>query len=171
MTNTQKSVAISMALGLLISIVSMYLSKFIHIEELTLEGRLMLLAKALIAPAIFIFFCVANIASHRFNSKIDIDASIGQVDSFICIEKQRVLQNTLEQSVLASITYIIWTIIAPENWLGLLVVNPLLFAIGRILFILFHKNGAKGRAIGFVLTFYPTVLLLLIEVVLLFFKR
>ena len=41
----------------------------------------------------------------------------------------------------------------------------LLFVIGRIAFFAGYARGAPARALGFALTFYPTVLLLLAALV------
>jgi hypothetical protein len=32
-----------------------------------------------------------------------------------------------------------------------------MFGLGRLLFLLFYARGAPARALGFTLTFYPTV--------------
>jgi uncharacterized membrane protein YecN with MAPEG domain len=37
----------------------------------------------------------------------------------------------------------------------------ILFAVGRLLFWIGYRRGAAGRAFGFALTFYPSVLALL----------
>lgn len=69
-----------------------------------------------------------------------------------------ILQNTLEQLVLAAAVYH-----ALEAALGAasgvyLATLVTLFSIGRFAFLVGYKNGAGSRAFGFGMTFYPTVL-------------
>jgi hypothetical protein len=70
---------------------------------------------------------------------------------------QTLIQNTLEQVVLAIPAYGAWLWLAPEGRRGLVIFCAGLFGLGRLLFFLFYKYGAPARALGFTLTFYPTV--------------
>jgi uncharacterized membrane protein YecN with MAPEG domain len=72
------------------------------------------------------------------------------------------LQNTLEQSCLAFPIYIAAPIVAPAALLPLVPAAATMFFVGRLLFFAGYANGAPSRAYGFALTFYPTVLLLLL---------
>lgn len=123
---------------------------------------------ALLALGLCLTFCIGRMATHRFLSPEDIDGDPRRSDSPKGLELQKILQNTLEQVVLAAIAYTIWPTLAPEKWLGVLLVAPVLFVLGRILFITRHSHGATGRAFGFALTFYPTVLLLFAELAIAF---
>jgi len=67
-----------------------------------------------------------------------------------------VLQNTLEQSVLAVAAYVIWSAVMPLRWLRAIPPAAVLFCLGRVLFTTGYDRGASGRAMGFGLTAYPT---------------
>ena len=69
------------------------------------------------------------------------------------------MQNTFERAVLAIITHLI---VAATFNRSIVMVKVLasMFGIGRLLFWVGYKHGARGRAFGFALTFYPSVLAL-----------
>ena len=48
----------------------------------------------------------------------------------------------------------------PHGWLASIPAAAILFLIGRILFSRGYERGAAARAIGFGLTFYPSVLMI-----------
>jgi MAPEG family len=79
---------------------------------------------------------------------------------------QALLQNTLEQSCLALPVYIATSIVAPAALLPVVPAAAVMFLVGRLFFFAGYANGAPARAYGFGLTFYPTVLLLLLLVAL-----
>ncbi|WP_242482515.1 MAPEG family protein [Thiocystis violacea] len=74
---------------------------------------------------------------------------------------QTLLQNTLEQFSIALIAYLSWAVAMPAAWMSVIPLAAMTFAIGRILFFAGYKKGAPSRALGFTLTFYPSVLMLL----------
>lgn len=74
---------------------------------------------------------------------------------------QAVLQNTLEQTVLAAIVQAAWIQMASSQWLPVANVAAILFIAGRALFATGYRKGAPARAFGFGLTFYPSVVLLM----------
>ena len=78
---------------------------------------------------------------------------------------QSILQNTLEQSVLAVFVHSIWVVVMPVSWATAVLAAAIMFFAGRALFTFSYEKGAPSRAIGFVLTFYPSVLMLAIIVV------
>ncbi len=49
----------------------------------------------------------------------------------------------------------------PGPALGTITGAVILFAIGRVLFIVGYDRGAGSRALGFTLTFYPTAFMLM----------
>ena len=163
LSNKQKIVLLFALAGLVVSALLLCSSILIPVNETTSGGRTALLASALLALGLCLVFCIGRMATHRFLSPEDIDGDPKRSDSPKGVELQKILQNTLEQTVLAALAYTIWAATAPDHWLGALLVAPAIFLAGRILFIVLHGRGATGRAIGFALTFYPTVLLLLVE--------
>lgn len=70
------------------------------------------------------------------------------------------IQNTVEQTVLAIPAYLGGALLLPEPWLGTVGAAAVLFVIGRLAFARGLNEGAAGRAFGFALTFLPTLALL-----------
>ena len=70
---------------------------------------------------------------------------------------QSIIQNTLEQSLVASMTYLAWSVLMPGNLLSVVPLASIAFGIGRLLFIVGYGYGAPARAVGFTLSFYVTV--------------
>ena len=109
--------------------------------------------------------CIADIAKKRFfHTDIIGGAAYDTPGSAIAADKA-VLQNTLEQTVLAVIAYHGLAAVAPGLAPVLLPVLVSLFLLGRLFFITGYRKGAGGRAFGFALTFYPTVAAYLIFIV------
>ncbi len=78
---------------------------------------------------------------------------------------QAILQNTLEQTVLAAMVHAIYILCLPDSVLVLQRVAVIVFFIGRILFAHGYQNSTRGRAQGFALTILSTSILLAIEIV------
>lgn len=107
---------------------------------------------------------IAMIARHRFFTPQDIDGG-GLSDGTPRVRLlQAMLQNTLEQAVLAIGVHLIWASVMPAGWQAAIPAAAVLFAIGRILFWRGYASGAPSRAFGFTLTFYPSVGLLVLIV-------
>ena len=129
--------------------------------EDSLRGRLTLLASSLLLPGLTLMLCIGRIANHRFFTPADIDGSALTEGTPTARLLQSLLQNTLEQVVLALIAYVGASLLLPFNFLSLIPAAALMFLVGRILFIRGYAHGAESRAYGFALTFYSTVLLML----------
>lgn len=127
-----------------------------------LETKLNVLGSSLFLPTIFLVICIGRLAKHRFFTAEDIDGSALTQGTNTATLLQSLLQNTLEQLVITVCVYCMWCFTMPMGWLSILPLCSILFALGRIAFYLGYKKGAPSRAFGFALTFYPTVLLLLI---------
>lgn len=136
----------------------------------TLEGRLRLLAFSVLPLLVFFCISIGALARHRFFSAEDIDGSGLTVGTATAHQLQAVLQNTLEQTVLAAMAYLIFALMAPASWLILAPVGAGLFLVGRILFWRGYGTGAPGRAFGFALTFYSTIFIALPAVVFALFQ-
>jgi hypothetical protein len=107
-------------------------------------------------PMLTLVVAVGRVANHRFYTPEDIDGA-GLTDGTPQARLRRaILQNTLEQAVLAVAAYAIWTVVMPYGWLRSIIVAALLFVAGRLLFARGYARGAPGRALGFGLTAYPT---------------
>lgn len=107
-------------------------------------------------PALALMISIMRVANYRFASPQDIDGS-GLTNGTPAIQILRaVLQNTLEQALLAVLAYCIWSVTMPLRWLGVVPAAAVLFVTGRIFFARGYERGAAGRATGFGLTAYPT---------------
>lgn len=99
---------------------------------------------------------VANTARLRFQSPEDVDGSVAGHGSQRVRNAASVTQNTTEQSVLAVASHgaLAATFDAAR---GTIVACVILFSIGRLLFWMGYGGGATRRALGFALTYYPSV--------------
>ena len=107
-------------------------------------------------PILTLMVAIGRVANLRFYTPEDIDGA-GLTDGTPQARLHRaILQNTLEQAVLAVAAYAIWAVVMPHGWLRCIAVAALLFVAGRLLFARGYTRGAPGRALGFGLTAYPT---------------
>ncbi|MGJ3260428.1 MAG: MAPEG family protein [Rhodospirillales bacterium] len=102
---------------------------------------------------------IGNLARHRFFTPADIDGGGLTAGTERARVFQAVLQNTLEQAVIAVMAHLFWAAVMPFGAQAALPVAALLFVVGRICFAAGYAGGAGARAFGFALTFYPTVIL------------
>jgi hypothetical protein len=165
LSSQQQGVIRGMASGgaIAIGIVStgIWLNPLGYDPGLSSQQRLTVAAQSLLVPAIFLAFSIAKLAKHRFFTPENIDGGGLQRGSERAILLQSLLQNTLEQAVLASLAYASWAAIMPTRWLSVLPMAALSFGIGRALFFAGYREGAPSRALGFAMTFYPSALMLL----------
>jgi MAPEG family len=131
------------------------------------NARFSFAARSILFLGFWLMISIASLARHRFLTPEDIDGSGLTTGTNTAKMLQAVLQNTLEQTVLAGLTYGAFAALAPVSLLGALPAATLLFLCGRALFWYGYANGAASRALGFALTFYSTALLLLATTVLL----
>lgn len=127
-----------------------------------LSIRLSVLGISLILPTLFLMASIARLARFRFFSPDDIDGSGLTVGSHDATLLQSLLQNTLEQLVLAFGVYTAWCLLMPSSWLSAVPLCSILFALGRFCFFRGYNQGASARAFGFALTFYSTGILFLV---------
>ena len=112
---------------------------------------------------VWLLATIANVARLRFFSKRDIGGGGSESDTIKVREARAILQNTLEQVSLAVVAQLV--VVASFNPSGPLVAALVgLFAVGRLLFWIGYRQGARGRAFGFGLTFYPSVIALFASV-------
>jgi hypothetical protein len=125
------------------------------------------IAHALRWDVLLAFWLAANIAMlarHRFFTPEDIDGGGLSEGTQTAKVLQSVLQNTLEQVVLALSVHLIWAATMPWRWQAAIPAAAMLFFVGRALFWRGYARGAPARALGFALTFYPTVAMLVVAV-------
>ena len=130
--------------------------------------RLRLLAAALVLPGLTLMFCIGRLAKHRFFTPEDIDGGALTPGTATARLLQALLQNTLEQLVIAIIAYFSAGMLLAPKMLPLVPAAALMFTLGRVLFFRGYRNGAAHRAYGFALTFYSSVALMLVTVSMIF---
>jgi MAPEG family len=161
----QQAVVRRAPVALLIVVAAVSASGFIPSAALPADQPTARMAWALpwaILPLLALMVSIMRVANHRFATSEDIDGS-GLTAGTQKIQILRaVLQNTLEQTVLAVGGYLIGAVALPHGWLRVIPAAALLFVIGRILFAAGYARGSDGRALGFGLTAYPTFTLLVI---------
>ena len=108
---------------------------------------------------VWLALAIGNVARLRHSSEADINASLIEGGSAEVRVASAILQNTFEQVGLAVATHLI-LIATFDRAHAVLVTLAGLFAIGRARFWAGYNKGAGGRAFGFGLTFYPSVLIL-----------
>lgn len=111
---------------------------------------------------------VADVARRRFVSSEDILAAADKGAPGAGVRTAAaILQNTLEQVVLAVAAHVCFAVGASGRSMALVPAAITLFCIGRALFWARYEAGAGARAFGFVLSFYPSVVLLAAAILLL----
>lgn len=160
----QRSVARGMATGLGVTFLVLVLVPVMWSRGVghdSLEARFEWLSLALLLPAATLAFAIARLAGHRFFTPQDMDGSALTAGTDRARLLQSLLQNTLEQVALALPVYFAWAMFAPGRLLPTLPAAGCLFLLGRLLFFRGYVHGAAARALGFALTFYPTLVLVL----------
>lgn len=168
MTHAQKQVVVGMSLAVAVTLIALfgayYLSRM-GVDPVRLSAPA---ASALAALALV--YCIAGIARKRFFQAETIGgAAYDAPGNDIGVDKA-ILQNTLEQVVLAVAAYNGLAAVAPGLAPVLLPALVILFLLGRLLFVRGYRKGAGHRALGFGLTFYPTVAAYVLFVAILFFQ-
>ena len=107
-------------------------------------------------PTLTLMVSIMRVANYRFASPDDIDGSGLTAGTDRVLVLRAILQNTLEQAVLAVAAYLIWAAVMPLGWLRAIPVAAFLFMTGRVFFARGYDGGAAARAMGFGLTAYPT---------------
>ncbi len=127
----------------------------------SIQERLSVALESSLLPVLFLAASVARLAKHRFFTPEDIDGGAGMPEDTTQAKLlQTLLQNTLEQTVLAVPLYLAWACLTPSTWLSIVPLAAILFAVGRLLFFVGFGKGAPSRALGFALTFYPSLVML-----------
>ena len=158
----QRGVALRMAAALcvtvLVSIACLYRG---GAAPTPLAGRLIAMAKADVFVLCWLAAMIGNVARLRFFSADDIAGSGSGSATAEVGRAKAVLQNTLEQVVLALPVHAALALLVASS-VPLIVALAALFAIGRLIFWIGYASGAEARAFGFALTFYPSLAGLLI---------
>lgn len=169
MTPVQVGVAIRIFLGVIAAIIMLSVGWSVDGQALSValgaQTRGQVLGLSLLLPTLVLAVCIARLAGHRFFDPVDVLGSANPADSDRARVLQSGVQNTLEQWVVLSGSFAAWCLLMPISSLGVPLMVSVLFVLGRILFLANYEKGAVARAFGFALTFYPSVLMLLIVLV------
>ena len=164
LTEKQAGVLKGMVPGGLIAIAIIFIgastNPFSIDPSLSEINRLGIAIQSLILLVIFLAVSVGRLAKHRFFTPEDIDGGGLSEGTDRAKILQSLLQNTLEQFCLAAPVYLAWAFVMPARWISVVPLVAITFAIGRILFFVGYEKGAASRAIGFAMTFYPSVVML-----------
>ncbi|MGV2987641.1 MAPEG family protein [Vibrio sp. E150_011] len=165
----QKGVFKGMAAAMLVSVIVIFMAMIgdpLNYSQVSqVQERLSILAGALILPVLLLIVSIGRLAKFRFLSPEDIDGSGLTSGSEEAKVLQSLLQNTLEQLVIAGGVYTAWCLLMPASWLSVVPLCSILFAIGRVFFFLGYRHGAPARSFGFALTFYSTAVMFFVMVV------
>lgn len=163
LADKQAGVLRGMGMGLIISILmilyGILCNPWSFSASQATDSKLVVLGWSLLIPCLLLIGSIARIDKHRFFSSVDIDSSAATPSSLKLASLQAILQNTLEQTVLAMVVYLLWILMTPSAWLSALPLSACCFLAGRILFVRGYHKGAVSRALGFALTFYPLVVM------------
>ncbi|WP_419746103.1 MAPEG family protein [Xanthomonas phaseoli] len=159
----QRGVVLGMASGLLASLFVVFLASraFLSWDAPERAGT------GLLLPAAAMFLAIARMAKHRFVTPADIDGSALSVGTARARTLQSLLQNTTEQLAFALPVYVAALLSTRPAIQAAVPACACAFLLGRLIFFATYSGGAGARALGFALTFYPTVLLLSWQLVLL----
>lgn len=120
-------------------------------DRLGFALRLDLAVLLCLAVAIF------RVSTQRVRSVEDIGGSASSSESQAVRQSRAILQNTLEQVVLAIPAHLALATVLPPDRTAVLAAMVLLFVTGRVAFAIGYPHGAPGRSFGFGLTVYSTM--------------
>jgi hypothetical protein len=119
-------------------------------------SRLAFVARWMLIPGFALFAGIVLVANRRFFLEDAIDGTRAPQSRSLEINL-RYNQNTLEQTVLAGIAWSGLALALPRDQLTVIPALAILFGIGRAVFWIGYLMSPGARALGFALTFYPTV--------------
>ena len=160
----QRGVALGMIAALCVAILVTAACMYLSVpSSRALSDRLIAVARADLLVICWLAATIGNVARLRFFSADDIAGSATTTGTADVYRAKAVLQNTLEQVALAIPIHLALAVLV-ESSEPLIIALATLFATGRFLFWIGYANGARYRAFGFALTFYPSVAGLIIAV-------
>lgn len=161
----QRGVAIRMVLALCAALLVTAACIYICVPaSRPLSDRLVAVAMADLLVLFWLAATIGNVARLRFVSANDIAGSASTTSTADVSRANAILQNTLEQVVLAVPIHVTLAVLIKSS-VPLVVALASFFAIGRFLFWIGYAKGARSRAFGFALTFYPSIIGLVVAAV------
>lgn len=160
-----KGMLTGVAITLVVLVAAVAASPFPPPPDASPGARIAFALKSDVLLALWLAYCIGRLAKHRFFTPDDINGSGLTEGTERAKLLQSVLQNSLEQTVLAALVHAAWAVTLPVHWLSAVPAAVVLFLCGRVLFVRGYGGGAPSRALGFALTFYPTVIMAVVTVV------
>lgn len=156
----RNGIIVGAALTLVVMVGAILAGPMVLAPQAAVADRFAFAVKADFFIALWLGISIALLARHRFFSPEDIDGGGLTEGTETANVLQATLQNTLEQTVLAVLVHFAWAILLPASWLLGVPAAVVLFLCGRVLFLRGYRGGAPARAVGFALTYYPSMLML-----------
>lgn len=152
----QRKVAIGMGAGFIIACLTVFVGP-LFLPAIQQETAYLIV---ILLPITTLSISIGRLAKHRFFTLEDINGSGLTQGTAQAKLLQSLLQNTLEQTVLALPIYLTAITFYPISIGKAAILAAISFFIGRMLFFWRYRLGAGARALGFTMTFYPTLLLI-----------
>ena len=167
----QRRIVIGASLALLVTILVLvggylFVAMPLHVAD-GVGNRLVFAFRVDIVPLLWLLAAIVNVGNRRFLSRDDIQGAGFYPPSERLAIPVAILQNTLEQTVLAIGAHLVLATLLIGEELIILPLLALLFCIGRAVFWAGYGSGAGQRAFGFALTFFPTVIAYVLALLLL----
>ena len=108
---------------------------------------------AVFGPGLVLILMIGRLAQRRFFDESLIDGQPPELGTSAAID-QRVLSNTLEQTILA---LCIWPLVGFVGGAGMVLTLSIAFVVTRLVFWVGYHISPPLRAFGFAGTFYPTI--------------
>ena len=159
-----KGIIVGATITLVVILGAILVGPVMLLPESTVGERIAFALAADAFIALWLGISIGLLARHRFFTPEDIDGGGLTQGTETANILQATLQNTLEQTVLAVLVHLAWAVLMPVTWMSAIPAAVILFLCGRLLFTRGYRGGASSRAIGFALTFYPSVLMLILVV-------
>jgi uncharacterized MAPEG superfamily protein len=169
LTDTQRGVLKAFIPGAILTVAGLAAGIALFPTDMTPEStvaeRLAYALKADILVILCLLHAIGRLGGHRFRAPEDIDGAGLTSGTPQARTMQAVLQNTLEQVVLAIFVHLIWVVVMPASWITAVPAAATMFLVGRLLFTRGYAGGGPARAMGFALTCYPSMVMLIIAAV------
>ena len=138
---------------------------------MTTADRIAFALRADLSLFVWLAGCVGAVSRGRLHSPADIRGSAFGPPSPAIAVRAAVLQNSLEQTVLALGANLILATVLRGRELVLIPLLVLLFRVGRVAFAAGYPRGAPGRAFGMAVTGAPIAAGYLLAAGLMFYGR
>ncbi len=148
-------IGIGMAAGVVWGVLLIWIgAAFVNIPIFSFTWTL---ALAFLFPGLVLAAMIGRLAQHRYFDDGTFDGEPFAPDSAAAVDA-RILQNTVEQSVLALLLWPVAGHLLAVDGPGVVLCLGVGFAIARICFWIGYHISPPLRAFGFAGTFYPTLL-------------